>query len=60
MSDYGKMLIGVHVAAMREARTYGMTQGNARAPIAVAALQQYLVAVGLGLGKEDDAAIAKV
>lgn len=54
------MLIGVHVAAMREARTYGMTQGNARAPIAVAALQQYLVAVGLGLGKEDDAAIAKV
>ncbi len=30
------------------------------APIAAAALQQYLVAVGLGLGQEDDASIAKV
>ena len=30
------------------------------APITAAALQQYMVAVGLGLGGEDDAAIAKV
>lgn len=30
------------------------------APITAAALQQYMVAVGLGLGAEDDAAIAKV
>jgi len=30
------------------------------APIAAAALQQYMVAVGMGLGGEDDAAIAKV
>ncbi|MEO1550244.1 MAG: L-threonate dehydrogenase [Pseudomonadota bacterium] len=30
------------------------------APITAAALQQYLVAVGMGLGAEDDAAIAKV
>jgi putative dehydrogenase len=30
------------------------------APITAAALQQYMVAVGLGLGQEDDAAITKV
>lgn len=30
------------------------------APITSAALQQYMVAVGMGLGREDDAAIAKV
>lgn len=30
------------------------------APITAAALQQYMVAVGMGLGPEDDAAIAKV
>lgn len=30
------------------------------APITAAALQQYMVAVGMGLGREDDAAIAKV
>ena len=30
------------------------------APITAAALQQYMVAVGMGLGQEDDAAIAKV
>ncbi len=30
------------------------------APITAAALQQYLVAVGMGLGAEDDAAVAKV
>jgi len=30
------------------------------APITAAALQQYMVAVGMGLGAEDDAAIAKV
>ncbi len=30
------------------------------APITAAALQQYMVAVGMGLGGEDDAAIAKV
>lgn len=30
------------------------------APITAAALQQYLAAVGMGLGREDDAAVAKV
>ena len=30
------------------------------APITAAALQQYIAAMGMGLGKEDDAAIAKV
>lgn len=30
------------------------------APITAAAMQQYMVAVGMGLGREDDAAIAKV
>ena len=30
------------------------------APITAAALQQYMVAVGMGLGREDDAAVAKV
>ena len=30
------------------------------APIAAAALQQYVAASGMGLGKEDDAAVAKV
>ncbi len=30
------------------------------APIAAAAVQQYMVAVGMGLGGEDDAAVAKV
>ena len=30
------------------------------APITAATLQQYMVAVGMGLGAEDDAAIAKV
>ena len=30
------------------------------APIAAAALQQYLAASGMGLGREDDAAVAKV
>lgn len=30
------------------------------APITAAALQQYLVAAGMGLGREDDAAVAKV
>lgn len=37
------------------ARTAGFS-----APITAAALQQYMVAVGMGLGAEDDAAIAKV
>lgn len=30
------------------------------APITAAALQQYLAAAGMGLGHEDDAAVAKV
>ena len=30
------------------------------APIAAAALQQYVAAAGMGLGREDDAAVAKV
>lgn len=33
---------------------------NFSAPIAAAALQQYMVAMGMGLGAQDDAAIAKV
>lgn len=35
-------------------------QAGFSAPITAAALQQYMVAVGMGLGPEDDAAIAKV
>ena len=33
---------------------------NFAAPIASAALQQYIIAAGMGLGREDDAAVAKV
>ena len=33
---------------------------NFATPIASAALQQYIVAAGMGLGREDDAAVAKV
>ena len=115
MKAVNQLLAGVHIAAMGEALTFGMTQGitaeqflnvisqcagtswmlenraphiidgdytahsqiniwpkdlgivldiakNAgfSAPITAAALQQYMVAVGMGLGQEDDAAIAKV
>ena len=115
MKAVNQLLAGVHIAAMAEALTFGMTQGvspekfldvirkcagtswmlenraphivdgdytpksqvniwpkdlgivletakNAgfSAPITAAALQQYMVAVGMGLGQEDDAAIAKV
>jgi 3-hydroxyisobutyrate dehydrogenase-like beta-hydroxyacid dehydrogenase len=115
MKAVNQMLAGVHIAAMGEALTFGMTQGIApqtfldviskcagtswmlenraphviagdytplsqiniwpkdlgivldtakaagfSAPITAAALQQYMVAVGMGLGREDDAAIAKV
>jgi len=115
MKAVNQLLAGVHIAAMAEAVTFGMTQGidpqtfleviphcagtswmlenraphvasgdytphsavdiwpkdlgivldiarSARfgAPIAAAALQQYLAASGMGLGREDDAAIAKV
>ena len=115
MKAVNQMLAGVHIAAMAEALTFGMTQGVApedflevisqcagtswmlenraphivsgdytpfsqiniwpkdlgivldiaksasfSAPITAAALQQYLAAAGMGLGKEDDAAIAKV
>lgn len=35
-------------------------QASFSAPITAAALQQYMVAVGMGLGAEDDAAITKV
>ncbi len=35
-------------------------QAGFSAPITAAALQQYMVAVGMGLGAEDDAAVAKV
>lgn len=35
-------------------------QAGFSAPITAAALQQYMVAVGMGLGSEDDAAITKV
>ncbi|MDU8913217.1 L-threonate dehydrogenase [Aestuariicoccus sp. MJ-SS9] len=115
MKSVNQLLAGVHIAAMGEALTFGMTQGIApaqfvevisqcagtswmlenraphvvegdytprsqiniwpkdlgivldvaksagfSAPITAAALQQYMVAVGMGLGGEDDAAIAKV
>ena len=115
MKAVNQLLAGVHIAAMSEALTFGMTQGieprqfldviskcagtswmlenraphvvdgdytpNSQiniwpkdlgivldiaksagfsAPIAATALQQYMVAVGMGLGAEDDAALAKV
>jgi L-threonate 2-dehydrogenase len=115
MKAVNQLLAGVHIAAMAEALTFGMTQGIApaqfveviskcagtswmlenraphivegdytprsqiniwpkdlgivldvaksvgfSAPITAATLQQYMVAVGMGLGGEDDAAIAKV
>lgn len=115
MKAVNQLLAGVHIAAMAEAMTFGMTQGVApetfmqvipkcagtswmlenrgphvvdgdyaprsqvniwpkdlgivldiaksaafSAPITATALQQYMVAVGMGLGREDDAAIAKV
>ncbi|MFC0011505.1 L-threonate dehydrogenase [Devosia nitrariae] len=115
MKAVNQMLAGVHIAAMAEAITFGMTQGVApetflkvipkcagtswmlenraphvvegdyaphsaidiwpkdlgivldvarasrfSAPIAAAALQQFVAASGMGLGREDDAAVAKV
>lgn len=115
MKAVNQMLAGVHIAAMAEAMTFGMTQGvtpqtfldviskcagtswmlenraqhivngdytphssvdiwpkdlgivldiakSAKfgAPITAAALQQFLAASGSGLGREDDAAVAKV
>ncbi|MFK7939191.1 MAG: L-threonate dehydrogenase [Roseovarius sp.] len=115
MKAVNQMLAGVHIAAMAEALTFGMTQGvtpdaflkviskcagtswmlenraphivagdyaahsqvniwpkdlgivseiadaaGFQAPITQAALQQYLKAVDMGLGPEDDAAVAKV
>jgi 3-hydroxyisobutyrate dehydrogenase-like beta-hydroxyacid dehydrogenase len=115
MKAVNQLLAGVHIAAMAEALTFGMTQGieparflevisrcagtswmlenraphivagdytprstvdiwpkdlgivleiagRARfaAPLAAAALQQFLAASGSGLGAEDDAAVAKV
>jgi len=115
MKSVNQLLAGVHIAAMAEAITFGMTQGvtpekfvevisqcagtswmlenraphivagdytplsqiniwpkdlgivlevaksaGFSAPITATALQQYMVAVGMGLGTEDDSAIAKV
>lgn len=115
MKAVNQMLVGIQIAAMGEAITFGMTQGvkpekfleiisqcagtswalesraphviagdytplsavdiwlkdlgivldiakSAKfgAPLTAAALQQYLAASGSGLGKEDDAAVAKV
>ena len=115
MKAVNQMLVGIQIAAMGEALTFGMTQGVAPekfleiisqcagtswalesraphvvagdytplsaidiwlkdlgivldiakdakfgAPLTAAALQQYIAASGSGLGKEDDAAIAKV
>lgn len=115
MKAVNQMLAGVHIAAMAEALTFGMTQGVSPesfldvipkcagtswmlenraphvvagdytphsavdiwpkdlgivldiakgakfgAPLTAAALQQYLAASGSGLGREDDAAVAKV
>ena len=115
MKAVNQLLAGVHIAAMAEAMTFGMTQGvtpdafmevitkcagtswmlenrgghivagdytphssvniwpkdlgivldiaksaQFSAPITAAAMQQYLAAAGMGLGGEDDAAVAKV
>ena len=115
MKAVNQMLAGIHIAAMAEAMTFGMTQGIApetfmtvmphcagtswmlenraphvvsgdytphsavdiwpkdlgivlaaarastfSAPITAAALQQFLAASDMGLGREDDAAVAKV
>lgn len=115
MKAVNQLLAGVHIAAMAEAITFGMTQGVApgkfveviskcagtswmlenraphivvgdytprssidiwpkdlgivldiarrskfSAPITAAALQQFLAASGMGFGREDDAAVAKV
>ncbi|MEM1200462.1 MAG: L-threonate dehydrogenase [Pseudomonadota bacterium] len=115
MKAVNQLLAGVHIAAMAEALTFGMTQGVSpkdfvdviskcagtswmlenraphivagdytphsqiniwpkdlgivldiaksegfSAPIAAAALEQYMTAVQMGLGTEDDAAVAKV
>lgn len=115
MKAVNQLLAGVHIAAMAEALTFGMTQGvepaqfleviskcagtswmlenraphivagdytahssvdiwlkdlgivldiargsKFGAPITAAALQQFLAASGSGLGREDDAAVAKV
>ena len=115
MKAVNQLLAGVHIAAMSEAITFGMTQGVApeaflnvikncagtswmlenraprivegdytphsqvniwpkdlgivldiarsagfSAPLTATAFQQYMVAVGMGLGQEDDAALAKV
>lgn len=115
MKAVNQMLAGVHIAAMAEALTFGMTQGISpesflkvipqcagtswmlqnraphvvagdytphsavdiwpkdlgivsdaaraakfAAPLTAAALQQFLAASGMGLGREDDAAVAKV
>lgn len=115
MKAVNQLLAGVHIAAMAEAMTFGMTQGVSPeqfmevipacagtswmlenrgphvvagdytphssvniwpkdlgivldiaksagfgAPIAAAAMQQFLAAAGSGLGQEDDAAVAKV
>lgn len=115
MKAVNQMLAGVHIAAMAEAITFGMTQGISpesflkvipqcagtswmlqnraphvvagdytphsaidiwpkdlgivsdaaraakfAAPLTAAALQQFLAASGMGLGREDDAAVAKV
>lgn len=115
MKAVNQLLAGVHIAAMAEALTFGMTQGvspakftevisqcagtswmlenraphivdgdyspksavaiwpkdlgivldiargaSFSAPITAAALQQFLAAAGMGLSREDDAAVAKV
>lgn len=115
MKAVNQLLAGVHIAAMAEAMTFGMTQGVSPeafmevipqcagtswmlenrgphivegdytprssvniwpkdlgivldiarsagfgAPLAAAAMQQFLAAAGSGLGQEDDAAVAKV
>ncbi len=115
MKAVNQLLAGVHIAAMAEAITFGMSQGvapdqfvevisqcagsswmlenraphivdgdytphssvniwpkdlgivldiakasNFSAPVTAAALQQFVAAAGMGLGGEDDAAVAKV
>ena len=115
MKAVNQMLAGIHISAMAEAITFGITQGidpkkflevisecagtswmlenraphiinddyspkssiniwpkdlgivldiakksNFSAPLTATAMQQFLAAAGIGLGNEDDAAVAKI
>ena len=76
MKAVNQLLAGVHIAVMAEAMTFGMTQGvrpdkfveiiskcagtSWMLEITTAAMQQFAAAAEMGLGGEDDAAVAKV